>query len=159
MFYVSANDEEDNSSDQNHAKIEDGVSGKSLTLKSNGSSIGGQFDTPPESPRPESREEQYASMESLSSKPPIPPPRTRKKAAVKNLEKLKLGEMTRQPATSQQADSESQISQVDSDILMAGYVQAPTPDDISEVVKGHLSMLVISAKGLRQMMKVKTSKC
>ena len=187
MFYVSVNDGED-FTDNHESDRDDEESGqspvanpvhkhdeegdpndadnghaKSLTLKSNASQA---FGTPPESPTKSSPEPLEPDMDTVSpvsaGKPPIPPPRTRRKAAIKNLEKLKLAETTllcRQSSAPADAAADGALAAVHSDILLAGYVNPAVNEDSTEPVKGHLSMLVISAKGLRQIMKVRWFVC
>ena len=132
---------------------------KSCTLKSSTSSLGGSYDTPPESPpirksgeegsdSSETEEEASSKPEKdvflLAAKPPVPPPRNkRKKLASAKLELLKI--------------SDPQV-QLAGDMLMAGYggrEDQSQREENTNLIRGHLSMLVISAKGLRQMKKVR----
>ncbi len=118
---------------------------RSATLKSNCSA---DFGTPPESPRTLSGKESPFSFSGSStpvaddSKPPIPPPRSRR-AGNSKLERLRVNAMQK---SSSQDDAGSSSS--------AAPEMAP-PTSNEHYLKGHLSMLVVSAKGLRQMMKVR----
>ena len=182
------------------SKMASATPNRSDTLKSAVSTLT-EFNTPPESPTSKSMASSTSSgatpepaslvfapdvspASSSSSKPPIPPPRVKKLAASKKLEKLKIGHIHVPPIgggggaagggvisplarSSSQGDespkcqlpvhpqgkSVSSDALVPSDLLLQQQ-QLQQPHQLPQL-KGHLSMLVVSAKGLRQMMKVR----
>ncbi len=183
------------------AKMSSAAATKSDTLKSAALSAS-DFNTPPESPSasprgssasPSSLHHHHSAAELICdpSKPPIPPPRVKKLAASKKLDKLKIGSSPSPVPISPLARSSSQgdehhprlqhqqnvressagpissqhhlkvghqVKAVSSDaITMSSASHSSTTATATEQppLRGHLSMLVVSAKGLRQMMKVR----
>ncbi|XP_059091006.1 TBC1 domain family member 2B-like isoform X2 [Tigriopus californicus] len=111
-----------------------------------------EFATPPESPRLKLRDCAVTKSEEIISffsgspdaKQPVAPPRHKRLAHKNKLERLRL---TSQDRSSSQGD-EPRIS---ADLLIPDL----DPTLAYPPLKGHLSMLVVSAKGLRQIMKTR----
>jgi len=156
---------------------------KSATLKSTASALSAEFNTPPESPggpnsslscspRAPTTADVLACLgqDALETKPPVPPPRAKRLAASKNLERLKLSDVGKAPPPSPSSPSylppstagnKSAIarssSQGDEPKHGVSSLAVPPSPPIPPVepLRGHLSMLVVSAKGLRQSMKAR----
>lgn len=111
-----------------------------------------EFATPPESPRLKLRDCAVTKSEEIisffsgspDSKHPVAPPRHKRLANKNKLERLRL---TNKDRSSSQGD-EPRIS---ADLLIPDL----DPTLAYPPLKGHLSMLVVSAKGLRQIMKTR----
>ncbi len=137
---------------------------KSATLKSTAESE--YFNTPPESPQPPSSPRLPHSQRPMpfvvdNNKPPIPPPRAKRLAAAggKKLERLKLSESLGglggsgfdRRGVGRSASQGDEPRRAGSPSAVAAAAAAAAVTDL----RGHLSMRVISAKGLRQIMKVR----